>query len=297
MQRTATFKSLITFKTLYECGNATHAAEALGITQSGVSRALAQLESQLQFKLFVRDKNRLIATPEADNLHRELRRMTGALLELEQTITSIREYGTTRIRVVATPALGPGYAPRLIAKALAGQDSSSLIFDIQSTDEAVRSVESGFSDIGFVTLPADTGALNVSKLIEAPAVCLLPKGHPLCAKKTIKAQDFAGEHLVVVTESSAAIQNVDTLLKQEGVRVLGRTESNIAAVPAFIANGMGVGVMNSVTAREALLQVRDIEVRPFKPTIRYEFALIYRPEWAESPTVARLLAAHQDKQV
>jgi DNA-binding transcriptional LysR family regulator len=40
-------KSLMIFKTLIENGTATRTAKVLGITQSGVSRSLAQLEHNL----------------------------------------------------------------------------------------------------------------------------------------------------------------------------------------------------------------------------------------------------------
>lgn len=290
-QRTASFKSLMTFKVLYECGHATRAAQALGITQSGVSRSLALLEQQLQFPLFIREKNRLLATPEADNLYAELTRMTGALLELEQNIASIREYGSSRVRISATPALGLGYAPRLLAKAFAGNKNSNLVFDIQSSDEVVRAVESGFTDVGLVTLPVETALLQVQPLVQAQAVCLLPPQHPLCDQSEVHAKDFAHQHLVVVSEPNSAVESMASVLKKHGVKVLSRTECNIAAMHSFVASGMGIGIMNEITALEANSGAGTVVLRPFKPLKRYEFALVYRSEWAESRTIERLLQA------
>lgn len=56
-------KSLMIFKALVENGTATRTAKVLGITQSGVSRSLAQLEQNLGMQLFIRQKNRLLVTP------------------------------------------------------------------------------------------------------------------------------------------------------------------------------------------------------------------------------------------
>ena len=63
-------KSLMIFKTLVENGTATKTAQVLGITQSGVSRSLAQLDQNLGIVLFIRQKNRLLATPESQELYK-----------------------------------------------------------------------------------------------------------------------------------------------------------------------------------------------------------------------------------
>lgn len=298
LNRTATFKSLMTFRALYENNNASKAAVALGITQSGVSRSLALLEKQLQFDLFIRDKNRLIATPEADSLYSELSRMTGALLELEQNISSIRDFGTSRIRFSATPALALGYAPRVIANAFSGMKNSNIIFSTQASDDIVRSVESGFTDIGFVTLPIETSTLKIRTIIQAPVVCILPKNHPYAKKEEITIEDFAHQHLVVVSEPNSGSKNIIDLLKAKGVRPLSRTECTISAMHCFVANNMGIGIVNTISASESLSHEKSpgVVIKPFTEDLVYEFALIYRPEWGESRTVERLTSAIEDIQ-
>ncbi|MEJ2481262.1 MAG: LysR family transcriptional regulator [Acidihalobacter sp.] len=77
-------KSLIVFKTLFETGTASQAARTLGITQSGVSRSLAQFERALGIQLFLREKNRLISTPEARELY-DLKRAQLREIQKQQT--------------------------------------------------------------------------------------------------------------------------------------------------------------------------------------------------------------------
>lgn len=49
-------------------GSTIAASERLGLSQSAVSRLLTQLEEDLGLRLFVREKGRLLATPEAHAL-------------------------------------------------------------------------------------------------------------------------------------------------------------------------------------------------------------------------------------
>ena len=293
LHRTATFKSLMTFRALYENNNATKAATVLGITQSGVSRSIALLEKRLQFALFIRDKNSLIATPEADNLYSDLSRMTSALMELEHNISSIRDYGTSRVRFSATPALALGYAPKVIANAFSGVKNSNIIFSTHASDDIVRSVESGFTDIGFVTLPVETSALTVRKIIKAPVVCILPKNHPYVDKDEITIEDFANQHVVVASEANSGSKSIINLLQAKGIKPLSRTECTISAMHCFVANNMGMGLVNAISASECLTSDTSpgVTIKPFTGALTYEFALVFRPEWEKSKTVELLTHA------
>ena len=112
-------KSLLIFKTLYETGNATRTAKDLGITQSGVSRSLAQLEENIEFPLFMRHKKRLITLPEADELYNEVLRLMSHLENMKHSIAALREFGASRLRIASAPALGFAYVPKTIARILA----------------------------------------------------------------------------------------------------------------------------------------------------------------------------------
>ena len=89
-------KSLMIFKTLVENGTATKTAKVLGITQSGVSRSLSQLESNLGLQLFIRQKNRLLATPEAQELYDDILRLVSNLDELKHSVMALKEFGASR---------------------------------------------------------------------------------------------------------------------------------------------------------------------------------------------------------
>ncbi|WP_194088884.1 LysR family transcriptional regulator [Vibrio hibernica] len=61
-------KQLMALKAIMATGTTKSAASHLGLSQSGVSRLLTQLESELNLELFERRKGRLIVKPESRNL-------------------------------------------------------------------------------------------------------------------------------------------------------------------------------------------------------------------------------------
>lgn len=65
-------RSLQIFEVSARCGSFTAAGEELGITQSGVSRQISDLEATLGVALFVRNGSRLSVTPAGERLARQL---------------------------------------------------------------------------------------------------------------------------------------------------------------------------------------------------------------------------------
>ena len=63
-----TAKQLRALKAISQAGTTSLAAEQLNLSQSGVSRMLAQLEKELDLDLFERDRGRLKIKPESLNL-------------------------------------------------------------------------------------------------------------------------------------------------------------------------------------------------------------------------------------
>lgn len=175
-------KSLAIFKTLLEAGSASQAARTLGVTQSGVSRSLSRLESNLGIQLFLREKNRLVATPEALELYEEILRLMGNVEELRHSVLALKEFGTSRLRIAAIPGLAFGFVPRLIGTLLEVNRGFSISFDMMSSHDVLREVESGHADIGFVTLPVSSRLLRIEEWLTTQALCLVPNGHPLAKR-------------------------------------------------------------------------------------------------------------------
>ncbi len=279
----SSLKSLTIFKTLYEAGSATKAAKALGITQSGVSRSLAVLEENLGLSLFIRDKNRLVAKPEADELYKAILGLMFNLDELKHSILALREFGVSRIRVASIPGLGFGFVPRLIAGLLEKNAKLNVYFDIMATPDVVRGVEAGQFDVGFVTMPVSSEQLQADVIAETEAVCVLPEGHELASRDRVSIEDLEGQHVIFANQPNIAADQVLKLVEENQIRLSNKTEANIASICGLVANGVGLSVMNSITASDSA--VGGMVIRPFSPTIKYAFGMLYQKRWRDSQLV------------
>ena len=275
-------KALAIFKTLFEVGSASGAARHLGITQSGVSRSLAQLEENLGIQLFLREKNRLVATPEAAELYDEILRLMGNIEELRHSVLALKEFGASRLRIASIPGLSFGFVPRLVAALLAENRHFSVSLDMMSSHEVQSAVESSHADIGFVTLPSTSPQLHTETLLTTQAVCLLPESHPLAAQEVVDIKDLRDQHLVISNQPSISTNPLLELAARHGVRIAGKTEANIGTITALVANEVGITAINPITAHDQLGRHERVKVLPFTPAMSFSFGLVYRGEWKES---------------
>mgnify|MGYP005935733803 FL=1 len=63
-------------------------ANALGITQSSVSKTMQKFEREIGLQLFIRNSRPLALTPEARLLHKNLRSLKGEMLRSLSTLQS-----------------------------------------------------------------------------------------------------------------------------------------------------------------------------------------------------------------
>lgn len=95
-------------------GSFTHAGEALGLSQSAVSRQVSGLEESLGVPLFHRHARGLILTEQGEMLYRSAQRILNELEATRMRLTDSREKPGGELRVTTTVGLGSSWlTPRL----------------------------------------------------------------------------------------------------------------------------------------------------------------------------------------
>jgi DNA-binding transcriptional LysR family regulator len=154
--------------------------------------------------------------------------------------------------------------------------------------EVVRAVEADYFDVGFVSLPVASQALVVDELFSTEAVCLMPKNHSLANASFITTEDLKGQHLVIPNQPNLAADQLLLHLSQKNIRIAGKTEANIAAIYALVANEVGIALINPITAYDHQMARDNLLIKPFKPAFHYNFGLVYKQKWANNRLVSLL---------
>ena len=131
--------------------------------------------------------------------------------------------------------------------------------------------------------------MTIDSLGALPAICILPKGHPLSRKKVIDAEELAKYPFVSARRETLLRQRVDEVFDRLSItRQLQFECHNTEVMCQLVAAGFGVSVVHPFVQKPI---DNSFECRPFLPSIRMEYALFRRPP-GESSNAADVLAKY-----
>ncbi|MFC4173531.1 LysR substrate-binding domain-containing protein [Microvirga sp. GCM10011540] len=284
------FRQLETFRAVMHSGSASRAAELLQITQPSVSRSIAELEETVGFALFNRVRSRLVPTPEAKLLLREVDRSFVGLERLRAEVARIRDFGSGSIRIASLAALGNTIVPRAIRAFQAKHSDIALTLQVHPTTRVRELVGSGEFDIGLAADEVDLSGVEHRTFGSFRAVCAIPPGHPLSARRTITPEDLDGVPFVALAPEDRARQRFDAVLEAAGVRskIVVETPGS-STVCALVLEGVGVGLVNPASADG--FPERGLVFRPFEPAVYFKSILLFRPDAQQARLVREFVAA------
>ncbi|PQZ72098.1 LysR family transcriptional regulator [Achromobacter sp. MYb9] len=223
---------LVVFNELQKHGRVSAVAQSLGISQPGVSNALARLRKLLGDELFLRTSRGMVPTPYAESLAQPIADALSALLVTLSARARFDPARSERAFVIGVNDVGETYfLPRLM-RALDGAAPGVTIRTVRTTSINVKDeMERGRIDLAMGFLPSLKSGFFQRKLFSQPYVCVFRRGHPL-ARTGVSARQFrAAEHVAIVSEGTGH-GVVDEVIEQAGIRRRLRL-----TVPHFMAVG------------------------------------------------------------
>lgn len=251
------------------------AAEALGVTQPAVSRALARLAASTGITFFQTVRGRLAPTPEAHLFHEEVRRSFLGLDRLRSRAASIREFSTGTLRVACYPALGLSFAPKAVRRFLALQPHCNLTLAIAGSVAVRDMVAGGQVDIALAADEVDTTQVDAQVFMTPRAVCVMRKDHPLATRKSLGPTDLAEEALIALSPDDTVQKRIQAAFESSGVRPRIVVETQYSETVCNLAlEGVGVGIANSMSFRASHFDRRGLAAVLFEPSIAFRALLL-----------------------
>jgi DNA-binding transcriptional LysR family regulator len=259
------------------------AARALGLSQSAVSRALAGLERDTGRTLFRRDGMLLVPTAEALAMGADAARI---LADLKRLLRPASGEGVAALQIVTTATLAEGVLAPLLPGLMAAWPGLTLSVEIAASGAVVTAVADGAADLGLLDQFRPHGSLSALVLRAGEAAVLLPPGHPLAERPEIGVAELAAHPLIALPRRFLLRAVLDRMFREAGLAPQIVVESATSAFAAdLVASGLGVAVLNPFPV--AALRP-GLVLRPFRPAIRLDTALVTAASLPLRPAVARL---------
>lgn len=143
-----TIRQLEIFKAVAETGHVTNSCESLGISQSAVSMAIQELETNLDCQLFERRNRKLVLNENGRMLLENAKKILLSLKELEGAF--LENDATGSIVVGASMTIGEYIMPNITYQFMQKYPHSKIDLIIANTKEITDGLASGHIDVAFV---------------------------------------------------------------------------------------------------------------------------------------------------
>jgi len=266
------FRQLQALHATIETGTVSAAAAQLGISQPGVSNLLAQLERQTRVKLFERIRGRLVPTPEADILYREVDVVVRGLDQVSQTAKDLQNKKAGQLQVASQHSMSFGFMPKLIARFAKAYPELPISFQSQYSSVIQDWVLSGLFEIGVCEMPPLHDALDYHP-IRVETLLAMPEGSALAAHEVLTPELLADESFIVMGPNHMTHRALSAAFREAGLPLQTRVHTHLFKnVLSFVKEGMGVAILDRFVLNY------DFEggfvTRPFRPAIAMEMAVV-----------------------
>ena len=284
-------RNIDVFRAILETGSATAAAQRLRMTQPGVTRAIATLESRTGLTLFERGRFGMRPTQQGELLAAEIERSYAGLARVAAAAEAIRQGLIGSLAIGALPVLSEGFVARAVGTFAAVAKGVRITVHHYPVDEMVRQVLSGQVDVVVTAGPVAEGpGLDQTPLGRRRMMAVIPPGHALWDREALDVADLEGVELVMY----AAVNPYRAIIAQAfaagGVAMTHRIE--VLTLRGAVRTGAPAGLISLVDseiAAEAIVQFPGARAVPFRAAKSWEVVAIHGKDRAQDPLVAALL--------
>jgi DNA-binding transcriptional LysR family regulator len=227
------------------------AADENGISQSGASQVVHQLETGLGVRLIDRSKRPFVLTPEGETYYAGCRRIVERYLALEEEIRTMNHEPAGRLRVASIYSVGLHHMNQCLHEFMSQYPKVNIRLEYLHPHRVVEMVESDQADLGLISYPKSTRTITALPWREEPMVLVCQPQHRLTAGVSDFA-DLDGERMIGFDASLVIRREIDRVLALHDAEVETVMEfDNIETIKRAVEIGTGIALLPEPTiARE-----------------------------------------------
>ncbi|MBA6436934.1 LysR family transcriptional regulator [Streptomyces sp. GMR22] len=232
------------FAALAEHEHVTLVSERMNISQPTLSRAIRRLEARVGVPLFDRHQNRLRLNRYGEVFRAHALRAIAEIETAEQRIAALIDPDAGTVALGFLHSYGTWLVPELLAGYRSRAPRTAFELRGDAADSVVDGVRCGRLDLG-LTSPRPAGDdLEWVPLREEPLCLLVPVGHRLARRSSVKLSELAEEAFVALQPVFGLRQITERLCAAAGFTPRVAWESTeLSTLRSLVEAGMGVAVV------------------------------------------------------
>lgn len=266
------------------------AAESLSYTPSAVSQSIVAHERQLGVRLLIRSPRGVVLTATGRTLVDHARPILAGLQVAEDSVAALSEMSAGTLNLGSFATAGATILPQAIATFRERHPEVAITLSQADPEDAMTRLRAGELDL-IITADAEEGrhgSVEVVRLMDDPLCAVLPVGHPLAARESLRLEELAAETWVDTRHNSEARKVVLRVCARAGFIPRVAFESDeYATVAELVAADVGVALIPGLglSTRPAGVVVLPLAG---EPVVRYVNAALHAPEY-RAPAAGAML--------
>jgi len=283
-------KSLKIFCDIVSRRSFSRAAEDNGISQSGASQVVGQLEHRLGVQLIERSKRPLVPTREGQVFYDGCRKIIARYDALEDEVRSLHEQVAGRVRVAAIYSVGLHHMSRYLQEFMSLHPKANVRLEYLHPERVLEAVENGEADIGVVSYPRSTRTIHAEPWREEPMVLACAPGHPFAGRHDVPLSALDGRAMVSFDPDLVIRHEIDRVLAAHGVEPNIVMEfDNIETIKRAIEIDTGVALLPEPTVLREVAAGTLSSVRIADEELVRPLGIIHARSKPLAPTVRRFI--------
>lgn len=266
--------------------NFTRAARRCHLSQSAFSTLIRNFESSLGARLFDRSTRNVQLTPDGRLFEPSARRV---LQDLDGMVDDFRDHAQRhkgRVAVAVLPSLAAGWLPAVLAQFRQRSPAIELaLFDTLS-DGCLALLRGGQADFALASAGPEEADLETQVLCTDRFHLVCPRGHPLVAKRRIRAEDLAAFPFIHLSRRSSVRQYLEAAFHPRQMRTVVEVE-HLASVAGLVEAGLGITVVPELTLFHFRREGLSVRPLPLAGLVRSIF--LVRPQGKSLSAAAQAL--------
>lgn len=267
------------------------AAQQCHISQSALSTALNELESQLGLQIFERDNRKVLVTPVGKEVLERARNIIVQVEELEQLADSQKQPLSFPISVGVIPTIAPYLLPRILPVINREYPKSQLNIVEEQSKVLVDLVRTGAIDTAILALPYPCEGLLTLEFWQEDFFWVALKGEEHTRQKEITSEELSHSNLMLLKEGHCLKDQIlDTCKLSEQTANHGFGATSLNTLIQMVLGKMGTTLIPEMALEQLVSQNRQLSaVHLDEPSPHRRIACIIRPNYTRLPSVEALI--------
>lgn len=240
------------------------AAKACFVTQSTLSAAIQELESQLGAVIFERNNKTVLITPLGERLLQQARKILGDVEDFVSLAHTNDEPLSGEIRLGVIPTIGPFLLPPILSDLRHSYKKLKLFLKEDLSASLAQKLQQGQLDLIIIAFPYVLHDVETLKLFKDEFLLCLPPGHEMEKLDKVRQKHLRGESLLLLEEGhclrdhaleACKLDSSDAALVYQG--------TSLHTLVQMVANGLGVTLLPEIAIDGDVLGDTHLQVKHF----------------------------------